>query len=143
MGNFTEADIKTKYILPAIKNAGWDVQLQVREEVSFTQGRIIVRGKMAARGTSKRADYILIMSEDIIHLLLTNDIIANFVLQPFNKHIHSRLLLLRNKNCFIYFNLNVLLEFLLFNILNFLKINFVMPDNITTRMGVILGRYYL
>lgn len=51
MGNFTEADIKTKYILPAIKNAGWDLQTQVREEVSFTHGRIIVRGKMAARGT--------------------------------------------------------------------------------------------
>lgn len=31
MGNFTEADIKTKYILPAIKNAGWDLQTQVRE----------------------------------------------------------------------------------------------------------------
>ncbi len=38
MGNFTEADIKTKYILPAIKNAGWDLQTQVREEVSFTHG---------------------------------------------------------------------------------------------------------
>lgn len=47
MGNFTEADIKTKYILPAIQAAGWDLQTQVREEVSFTHGRIIVRGKMA------------------------------------------------------------------------------------------------
>jgi type I restriction enzyme R subunit len=65
MGNFTESDIKTKYILPAIKNAGWDVQLQVREEVSFTQGRIIVRGKMAARGISKRADYILYYKPNI------------------------------------------------------------------------------
>lgn len=65
MGNFTEADIKTKYILPAIKNAGWDLQTQVREEVSFTHGRIIVRGKMAARGTSKRADYILYYKPNI------------------------------------------------------------------------------
>jgi type I restriction enzyme R subunit len=65
MGNFTEADIKTKYILPAIKNAGWDLQAQVREEVSFTHGRIIVRGKMAARGTSKRADYILYYKPNI------------------------------------------------------------------------------
>jgi type I site-specific restriction endonuclease len=52
MGNFTEADIKTKYILPAIQKAGWDLQTQVREEVSFTHGRIIVRGKMAIRGVS-------------------------------------------------------------------------------------------
>lgn len=63
--NFTEADIKTKYILPAIKQAGWDVHIQVREEVSFTQGRIIVRGKMAARGKSKRADYILYYKPNI------------------------------------------------------------------------------
>jgi len=63
--NFTEADIKTKYILPAIINAGWDLQTQVREEVSFTHGRIIVRGKMAARGTSKRADYILYYKPNI------------------------------------------------------------------------------
>ena len=65
MGNFTEADIKTKYILPAIKQAGWDLQTQVREEVSFTHGRIIVRGKMAARGSSKRADYILYYKPNI------------------------------------------------------------------------------
>lgn len=65
MGNFTEADIKTKYILPAIKSAGWDVHTQVREEVTFTQGRVIVRGKMAARGKSKRADYILYYKPNI------------------------------------------------------------------------------
>lgn len=65
MGKFTEADIKTKYILPAIQTAGWDLQTQVREEVSFTHGRIIVRGKMAARGISKRADYILYYKPNI------------------------------------------------------------------------------
>lgn len=65
MSNFSEADIKTKYILPAIKKAGWDIHTQVREEVSFTQGRIIVRGKMAARGKSKRADYILYIKPNI------------------------------------------------------------------------------
>ncbi len=32
---------------------------QVREEVSFTDGRIIVQGKLHARGKRKRADYIL------------------------------------------------------------------------------------
>lgn len=55
----SERDICTKFITPAIDKAGWDIQTQVREEVSFTNGRIIVRGKMVARGKRKRADYIL------------------------------------------------------------------------------------
>ncbi len=32
---------------------------QIREEVSFTKGRIIVRGKLVTRGKAKRADYVL------------------------------------------------------------------------------------
>ena len=32
---------------------------QIREEVSFTKGRITVRGKLVSRGKGKRADYIL------------------------------------------------------------------------------------
>lgn len=42
----SERDICTKFITPAIQQAGWDIQKQVREEVSFTNGRIIVRGKL-------------------------------------------------------------------------------------------------
>lgn len=57
--DLTERDICTKFINPAIEKAGWDMRRQVREEVSFTDGRIIVRGKLYARGTRKRADYIL------------------------------------------------------------------------------------
>lgn len=57
--SLSERDICTKFITPALVAAGWDVQTQVREEVSFTKGRIIVRGKMTSRGESKRADYIL------------------------------------------------------------------------------------
>ena len=34
----TERDICTKYINPALQNAGWDMHSQVREEVSFTAG---------------------------------------------------------------------------------------------------------
>ncbi|GAX61584.1 type I site-specific deoxyribonuclease [Candidatus Scalindua japonica] len=41
--DLSERDICTKYITPAIEKAGWDIQLQVREEVSLTKGRIIVR----------------------------------------------------------------------------------------------------
>lgn len=55
----SERDICTKFIAPAIQQAGWDIQRQVREEVSFTKGRIIVRGKLHSRGKSRRADFIL------------------------------------------------------------------------------------
>ncbi|MHB0804081.1 EcoAI/FtnUII family type I restriction enzme subunit R [Stutzerimonas nitrititolerans] len=57
--SLSERDICSKYISPAIAMAGWDIQKQVREEVSFTKGRIIVRGKLHSRGESRRADYIL------------------------------------------------------------------------------------
>ncbi|WP_069335783.1 EcoAI/FtnUII family type I restriction enzme subunit R [Sphingobium yanoikuyae] len=55
----SERDVCTKFITPALRNAGWDEMLQIREEVSFTKGRIIVRGKLVSRGQGKRADYIL------------------------------------------------------------------------------------
>ena len=57
--SLSERDICTKFITPAITNAGWDAMSQIREEVSFTEGRITVRGKLASRGKGKRADYIL------------------------------------------------------------------------------------
>ena len=56
---FSERDICTKFITPALKQAGWDEMAQIREEVSFTKGRIIVRGKLVSRGQAKRADYVL------------------------------------------------------------------------------------
>ena len=56
---FSERDICTKFITPALAAAGWNITTQIREEVSFTKGRIIVRGKMVSRGEGKRADYIL------------------------------------------------------------------------------------
>jgi type I restriction enzyme R subunit len=46
----TEADIHTKFITPAIEAAGWDKLTQMREETFFTAGRIIVSGKLVARG---------------------------------------------------------------------------------------------
>ena len=57
--SLTERDICTKFISPAIANAGWDIQAQVREEVTFTKGRVIVRGRLHTRGESRRADYVL------------------------------------------------------------------------------------
>lgn len=57
--SLSERDICTKLITPAIRLAGWDIHKQVREEVSFTKGRIVVRGKLHSRGEAKRADYAL------------------------------------------------------------------------------------
>jgi len=61
----SERDICTKFITPAVTKAGWDVDTQIREEVSFTKGRIIVRGKLVSRGKAKRADYILYIKPNI------------------------------------------------------------------------------
>ena len=52
--DLSERDICTKYITPAIvEQAGWDVQTQVREEVTFTKGRVFVRGRMVSRGKAR------------------------------------------------------------------------------------------
>ena len=61
----SERDICTKFITPALRQAGWDEMTQLREEVSFTKGRIIVRGKLVTRGKAKRADYILYSKPNI------------------------------------------------------------------------------
>lgn len=45
--------------------ADWDVLSQIREEVFFTRGRIIVRGKLVTRGKAKFADYILYYKPNI------------------------------------------------------------------------------
>ena len=63
--DLSERDICTKYILPAIKKAGWDIKTQVREEVSFTNGRIYVKGDKTTRGKRKRADFILYYKPNI------------------------------------------------------------------------------
>lgn len=63
--HLSERDICTKFITPAIVQAGWQ-QHQFREEVHLTDGRVMVRGKLAARiknpdvkGGPKRADFVL------------------------------------------------------------------------------------
>ena len=61
----SERDICTKFITPALRRAGWNEMLQIREEVSFTKGRIIVRGKLVTRGQAKRADYVLYYKPNI------------------------------------------------------------------------------
>jgi type I restriction enzyme R subunit len=61
----SERDICSKYITPAITQSGWDLHTQIREEITFTKGRIIVRGKLHTRGETKRADYILYYKPNI------------------------------------------------------------------------------
>ncbi len=63
--SLSERDICTKFITPAIEKAGWDKQTQLLEEVSFTDGKIYVKGKLTARGQAKRADYILYYKANI------------------------------------------------------------------------------
>jgi len=64
----TEADIRTKFITPALISEGegkWDVMTQIREEAYFTKGRVIVRGKTVKRGEAKKADYLLFYKPNI------------------------------------------------------------------------------
>jgi type I restriction enzyme, R subunit len=62
---FSERDICTKYITPALERAGWDIATQVREEFSLTDGRIVVRGKLHIRARNKRADYVLFYKPNV------------------------------------------------------------------------------
>ena len=59
MNELSEDDVSVKFITPAIVSAGWDEATQIRRQVSFTKGRIIVRGKLVSRGKAKKADFVL------------------------------------------------------------------------------------
>ena len=55
----SEADIISKFILPAVIGSGWDDMTQIREEVKLRDGKVIVRGQMAVRKTVMSADIVL------------------------------------------------------------------------------------
>ncbi len=59
LSTLTEADIITKRVMPAILKAGWNNTTQIRQEVKLRDGKVIVRGKVAARRTVKSADIVL------------------------------------------------------------------------------------
>jgi len=58
----SEADIRALFITPAIRNAGWDDETQIRREVTLTPGPIIVRGNLSSRDKKRKkfADYVLL-----------------------------------------------------------------------------------
>jgi type I restriction enzyme R subunit len=55
----SETEICDRLITPALQRAGWLLE-RMRREYSFTDGRIIVRGRLVSRGRRKRADYLLV-----------------------------------------------------------------------------------
>lgn len=55
----SETDIITKFIIPSVKAAGWNMMNQVRQEVKLRDGKVIVRGQMGMRTTVKSADIVL------------------------------------------------------------------------------------
>jgi type I restriction enzyme R subunit len=57
--SLSEADIISKFIMPAIIDAGWDDMLQIRQEVKLRDGKVIVRGNIGMRKTVKSADIVL------------------------------------------------------------------------------------
>ena len=54
----SEEDVRNIYITPALTKK-WNLEKQIRSEVYFTAGRVIVRGNMSTRAKGEKADYIL------------------------------------------------------------------------------------
>ena len=63
--NLTETDIITKFILPSVKEAGWDVMTQIRQEVKLRAGKVVVRGKLAVHLSVKSADIVLYLKPEL------------------------------------------------------------------------------
>jgi type I restriction enzyme R subunit len=55
-----EADTCRRYVVPKLQAAGWeDEPHRLNEQVTFTDGRIVVTGRQGRRRPGKRADYVL------------------------------------------------------------------------------------
>ena len=65
MHEMTEEDIRSQFIDPALRGAGWDDHAQIKREYYFTDGRVIVNGHKTERGKRKRADYLLYYKRNI------------------------------------------------------------------------------
>lgn len=61
-----EADTCRRYVLPRLQSAGWENDPhRINEQVTFTDGRIVVAGQRGRRRPGKRADYILRSRPDL------------------------------------------------------------------------------
>jgi len=60
-----EAEVRSRFVLPALTQAGWDLHSQIREEYTMAAGRIDVRGSLATRRKSKFADYVLFLAAGV------------------------------------------------------------------------------
>ena len=55
-----EADTCRRLVVPKLQFAGWDNEpFRINEQVTFTDGRIVVTGQRGRRRPGKRADYVL------------------------------------------------------------------------------------
>lgn len=61
----TEADTCRKFVLPKLYSSGWTDE-QISEQLTFTDGRIIVTGTKVWRRPQKRADYLLRYRPDLM-----------------------------------------------------------------------------
>ena len=62
-----EADTCRKYVLPKLVEAGWDNEPhRINEQISFTDGRIVLAGNKVRRRPQKRADYLLRYTRDYL-----------------------------------------------------------------------------
>ncbi len=61
-----EADTCRRFVVPRLQAAGWDSEpYRINEQVTFTDGRIVVAGRRGRRRPGKRADYILRYRPDL------------------------------------------------------------------------------
>jgi integrase len=90
--SLSERDICTKFITPALRRAGWNEMSQIREEVTFTKGRIIVRGNLVSSGKGKRADYILYYKPNIPIAIIEAKDIERLAMHDLRREAASRLL---------------------------------------------------
>lgn len=57
-----EADTCQKLVLPKLVESGWDNEPhRINEQVTFTDGRIMLAGNKVRRRPQKRADYLLVI----------------------------------------------------------------------------------
>lgn len=63
--SLTERDVITKSVLPALEKSGWNIQTQIFEEFTFTDGKITIVNSKPKRGERKRADIVLFYKPNI------------------------------------------------------------------------------